>query len=104
MGSILYNNSNFTTYPESGNFSIASYSSEENYTFQDRNGNISTLSEDYFVSWYVSDGGINFSSAGPSSSIKFTSPALASRESELVIVAVIRDARGGMAIEIKKVP
>jgi hypothetical protein len=104
LGNILHNSSAFTTYPETGTFSLSSYSSKENFTFQDRNGNFSTLSEENSVSWYVSDGEVNFSSADPSASVKFTSPVAANRESELVVVAVIRDARGGMSIEIKKVP
>ncbi|MDH4468088.1 MAG: hypothetical protein QE271_08520 [Bacteriovoracaceae bacterium] len=104
IGSILFDGSSFTSYPESGNFSLDSYSQEESYTFQDRNGNSSTLTEELFVSWYVSDGEINFSSVDPEANVKFTSPQSSSRESSLVVVAVIRDARGGMAIEIKNVP
>ncbi len=102
IGNILYNGASPTTYPEEWNLSISSFSAAETYQLQNTTGAISTLTEEQSVSWYVSDGALQFSSVNPESVVKFTPSE--PRASELVIAAVLRDGRGGMSVQIVKVP
>ncbi|MFZ4713317.1 MAG: hypothetical protein ACOYL6_06385 [Bacteriovoracaceae bacterium] len=100
IGSIVIDNSSFATYPGAGDFSLSASSSEETYDFQSANGSISNLSEEMNVAWYVSDGEINFPVTGRTGLTHFKP----GDKGILVVAAVIRDGRGGMAVTIKKVP
>jgi hypothetical protein len=100
LGNILIDGNTFAAYPNDGDFSLSSTSSEESYQFQSADGSLATQVEDLNVAWYVSDGEINFPVTTKSGTTRFKK----GDKSSLVVVAVIRDGRGGMAVQIKKVP
>jgi hypothetical protein len=100
LGNILIDGNSFATYPSDGDFSLSASSSEESYQFQTADGSLTTQTEELNVAWYVSDGEINFPITTKSGTTRFKK----GDKSSLVVVAVIRDGRGGMAVQIKKVP
>jgi hypothetical protein len=100
LGNILIDGSAFATYPSDGDFSLSTTSSEESYQFQSADGSLSTQIEELNVAWFVSDGEINFPVTTKSGKTRFKK----GDKANLVVVAVIRDGRGGMAVQIKKVP
>lgn len=102
IGNILISGSIFSSYPSDGDLTISSASNEESYQFLSTDGNLTNLTEQLNVAWYVSNGEINFPITDKRGSTRFK-PA-EPKASELVIAAVIRDGRGGMAVQIKKVP
>lgn len=102
LGNILFNGNNFTTYPNEGDFRLSTTSGEETFQIQSSNGSISSVTEEMNVAWYVSDGEINFPVTTKNGTTKFKPKE--PKSNSLVVVAVLRDNRGGMAVQIKKVP
>ena len=102
IGSIYYEGSDFNSNPDKGNFSVSSYSRAETYEFQAQDGSISTSTESPDLSWYVSDGDVDSAVTSPEGTTQFK-PA-ENKASQLVVVAVLRDGRGGIAVQTKVVP
>lgn len=102
IGNILFNGSTLSAYPNEGDFTLSTSSNEESYQFLSNDGAVTNLTEQINVAWYVSSGEINFPITNKNGSTHFK-PA-EPKASELVIAAIIRDGRGGMAVRITKAP
>lgn len=102
LGNILFNGSVLSIYPAEGDLSLSTASTEESFQFQSIDGAMTNLTEQMNVAWYVSSGEINFPITNKTSSTHFK-PA-EPKAGELIVAAIIRDGRGGMAVKISKVP
>lgn len=72
--------------------------SKESYTFLDSNGQSVAKTEDLLVSWFVTDGELDPIQEDSDEAIDWGPPGAAPTGRNIVLVAVVRDRRGGDAV------
>ena len=97
---IIANNSALTSNPQTDTtmYADVNSSSYESYPEMDEDGVITYKSQEILVSWFATKGSFNFSRTVNAGSTVY-SPNTSSTK-PLVIVAVLRDGRTGVAVEI----
>ncbi len=100
LGTILFNGNAFTSYPGEGDLSLSTTSTEESYQFQSAGGEITNLTEQLNIAWYISDGELSLPVTKRGEVTRFKP----GEKGTLTVVAVIRDGRGGMEVAVKRVP
>lgn len=101
---LYLNNNSFTQRPAAGTYqlNLSSSSNPENYQFLTGDGLYKSLTENYEVTWFVSEGLMEISRGSMSDALEWILPALnPSLTHKSVLVAVLRDSRGGTTIKIK---
>ncbi len=77
-------------------------STPESYQFLTGDGQYRSMTESYEVSWFVSEGVIESSRSDSNTSTEWQAPAsILSATTKLVIVGVLRDGRGGLAVKVR---
>lgn len=93
-GQIQVNNADVVSYPaESSSLSLDGVESSQSYEFS-QDGQISILSEFLTISWFSNKGSFQFSRTDADDAVTFDPE----NETSGVIVAVVRDGRGGVTV------
>jgi hypothetical protein len=92
--SALTLNGGALTMPNNGDVLGATYSGVESYDYLRVDGVTETRTEKLVMAWYISSGTLNLSKVNASETVKYTSDS----PSTLMIVGVLRDERGGVAV------
>lgn len=104
ISDLLLNNLSFTQRPTEGVYQLklSTTDTPESYQFLTGNGDYKNLQEDYEISWFVSEGIMEVSRGFLSDDLDWsvTTPSL-SPPQKTVVVAVLRDGRGGTAVRVK---
>ncbi len=94
LSALLLNGSTISK-PNLNDYLSASVSGSENYNTILADGSLENRNETLTMAWYVSSGELNISKASASESVQYkTSPP----SSQLLIIGVLRDERGGVAV------
>lgn len=105
IADLLLNNLSFTQRPTEGVYQLklSTTDTPESYQFLTGNGEYKNFQEDYEISWFVSEGVMEIARGFLSDDLDWTvtptpSP---STPQKTVVVAALRDGRGGMAVKVK---
>ena len=94
---ILLNGASMASYPIENDLLQASSSPPEIFNYQTIEGTIESRTEKMQVAWYVSEGELENSKSDVGEAVKFIGTAITSPK---VVIAVIRDERGGVDVKI----
>ena len=94
LTAFLLNNSTLAK-PNLNDYLSASFSGSENYNFILADNTVENRNETLTMAWYVSSGELNISKASASESVQYKS---SPPSSSLLIIGVLRDERGGVAV------
>jgi hypothetical protein len=102
LSDILSNGTSLSALPSSSvNLSVSSSNPETYIFFSDTSG-LKTLSETLQTTWFVSDGELSLSRTSQGEASSWTPPTAAPVGRKTVVVGVLRDGRGGLAILFKQ--
>ncbi len=104
ISDLLLNNNSFTQRPSEGTYqlSLSTTDTPESYQFLTGDGVYKNLKEEYEISWFVSEGVMEISRALLSDLLDWVVPAPNPAPAQkAVLVGVLRDGRGGVAVKVK---
>lgn len=101
VSAILSNGASFTSAPNKGDILQSVTNSPETYPFRALDGSTETRTETYQIAWYLSSGELDKPKTRAGETTKYLSDA---PSTPFVIVAVVRDERGGLDVRVQGVP
>lgn len=103
LGDLLANGSSLTSLPSSNvNLSFTASSTPATYQYMSSSGDVSTITETYQTTWYVSDGTVDASWTYANTQTEWEVPGSAPTGRKTIVVGVLRDGRGGESALVRQ--